>query len=55
MDQLHLPPDLYKELRDRANSEVSIWLSELVERGAKYLKSSSVIAAKTSYHIGRKQ
>jgi hypothetical protein len=55
MDQLHLPPDLYKELRDRANSEVSAWLSELVARGAKYLKSSSAVAARTSYHTGRKQ
>ena len=54
MDLLHLPPDLYKELRERANSEISSWLSELVERGVEYLKSSSLNAERTSHHIRRK-
>jgi hypothetical protein len=30
MDQLHLPPDLYRDLRDQSNAGVSAWLGTLV-------------------------
>ena len=33
MDQLHLPPDLYRDLRDRSNAGVSAWLCALAELG----------------------
>jgi hypothetical protein len=33
MDQLHLPPDLYGDLRDRSNASVSAWLRTLAELG----------------------
>jgi hypothetical protein len=33
MDQLHLPPDLYRDLRDGSNSDVSAWLCALAELG----------------------
>jgi hypothetical protein len=33
MDQLHLPPDLYRDLRDRSNAGVSAWLGGLAKLG----------------------
>jgi hypothetical protein len=33
MDQLHLPPDLYRDLRDRSNAGISAWLFSLAELG----------------------
>jgi hypothetical protein len=33
MDQLHLPPDLYREVRDRSNLRVSALLCALAELG----------------------
>lgn len=33
MDQLHLPPDVYRELRDRSNAGVSVWLGVLADLG----------------------
>jgi hypothetical protein len=30
MDQLHLPPDLYRDLRDQSNAGISAWLGTLV-------------------------
>jgi hypothetical protein len=33
MDQLHLPPDLYRDLRDGSNADASAWLCALAELG----------------------
>jgi hypothetical protein len=33
MDQLHLPPDLYKDFRDWENLVVSAWLRAFAELG----------------------
>jgi hypothetical protein len=33
MDQLHLPPDLYRDVRDHPNAGVSAWLCELARLG----------------------
>jgi hypothetical protein len=33
MDQLHLPPDLYRDIKDRSNAGVSAWLRTLAEVG----------------------
>jgi hypothetical protein len=37
MDQLHLPPDVYRDLRDGSNAEVSAWLGALARWGKKQL------------------
>jgi hypothetical protein len=55
MDQLHLPPDLYKEVRDRANFAVSAWLHLLAELRTKYLKSSLGAAVRSPHRTGRKR
>ena len=33
MDQLHLPPDLYRDLRDQSNAGISAWLGTLAGLG----------------------
>ncbi len=33
MDQLHLPPDLYRDLKDRSNASVLAWLRTLAALG----------------------
>ena len=43
MDQLHLPPDLYRDLRDRSNAGVSAWLCALAELG-RWAKSNCRLA-----------
>jgi hypothetical protein len=33
MDQLHLPPDLYRDLKNRSNASISAWLRTLADSG----------------------
>jgi hypothetical protein len=40
MDELHLPPDIYQDLRDQSNFRILRWLCTIVElRRCKWAKS----------------
>jgi hypothetical protein len=45
MDQLHLPPDLYRDFRNRSNADVSAWLCALAQLGRWGKKQLSVGSA----------